>query len=55
MQIRKSHLLISVVIGAIAGGILVAMSTNTIPKIVSGIMKKMMERMQECGCNPMEM
>jgi len=54
----KLNYLIAAGIGAVAGGILVAVTTNTIPKMIEAIsdtmMGKMMARMGEEGCTPEE-
>ena len=46
-------------IGAVAGGLFVAVATKAIPKMMSkmmsGMMQGMMARMQEHGCNPEDM
>lgn len=45
----------SSIIGAIGGGMIVAITTNAIPKIISSMMSNMMEKMAENGCSPVEM
>ena len=47
--------LIAGAIGAVGGGLLVAMATRAIPKIMSGMMQKMMAMMGGKGCSPAEM
>ena len=46
-------------LGAIGGGIIVALATRAIPKIMSQMMSEMMQnmmfRMRESGCDPAEM
>jgi len=46
-------------LGAFGGGLLVAMATKAIPKmmtqIMSGMMQNMMSHMSESGCDPSEM
>lgn len=46
-------------LGAAGGGLLVALSTRAIPRIMSrlmsGMMQEMMSRMGENGCDPAEM
>jgi len=46
-------------LGAIGGGIIVALATRAIPKIVSdmmsGMMQNTMSRMRESGCHMAEM
>jgi hypothetical protein len=41
--------------GAVIGGLVVAVATEAIPKIMSGIMRTMIAQMKESGCNPTEM
>ena len=51
--------IIATLLGAIGGGLIVALLTRAIPKIMSrmmtGMMQNMMARMKEEGCNPAEM
>jgi len=47
--------LLAAVLGALGGGLVVAVSTKAIPKMVSAIMRNVMARMRESGCNPEEM
>ena len=42
-------------IGALGGGLLVAIATRALPKIMSGMMHTMMARMGGEGCSPVEM
>ena len=42
-------------IGAVAGGIAVALATKAIPKMMSQAMRSMMAQMSEAGCDPAEM
>ncbi len=39
----------------IGGGLIVALATKAIPKMMSGMMQNMMSRMRESGCDPEEM
>jgi len=45
--------------GAIGGGLVVALATRALPKMMSqmmaGMMRNMMARMGEAGCDPAEM
>ncbi len=52
---QKGTYLISALLGAIGGGILVLIATKAIPNMMSGMMQKMMSQMGESGCNPQEM
>jgi CheY-specific phosphatase CheX len=55
---RNKGYLIAVVLGAIGGGLIVALATSAIPKMMSrmmaGMMQNMMAHMAEQGCNPAE-
>ena len=42
-------------LGAIGGGLLVAIATRAIPKMMSGMMQNMMGQMKESGVTPAEM
>ena len=42
-------------IGAVGGGLLVAMATRAMPKVMSGMMQKMISHMGGEGCSPAEM
>ncbi len=48
--------LLAGVMGAVGGGLFVAIATKAIPKIISGMMEQMMPRMikqmKESGCSP---
>ena len=50
---------LAALLGAIGGGLVVAVVTQAIPKMMSqimaGMMQTMMSRMREGGCNPAEM
>jgi hypothetical protein len=50
---KKYILLLAV--GAIGGGIAIALATRAMPKMMSGMMQSMMARMGEDGCDPQEM
>ncbi len=56
---QRSPYLISTLLGAIGGGILVIIATKAIPtmmaNMISGMMRKMISQMGGCGCNPQEM
>ena len=49
---------LAVILGALGGGLLVALATRAIPKMMSqmmsGQMRKMMAQMKEGGCAPGE-
>jgi cytidine deaminase len=55
---RKGYI-IATILGAVGGGLIVALATRAIPKIMSqmmaGMMQNMMVQMKEEGCNPAEM
>ncbi len=42
-------------LGALGGGLVVALSTNAFPKMMSRMMQNMMAHMGEAGFNPAEM
>ena len=42
-------------VGAIGGGIAIAWATRAMPKMMSGMMQSMMDRMREEGCDLQEM
>ena len=46
-------------LGAVGGGIIVALATRALPKMMSqmmsGMMQNMMSQMGEAGCDPAEM
>lgn len=43
------------VLGAIGGGVIVALATKAMPKIMSGMMRNMMGHMRKGGCDPESM
>jgi len=51
--------LLAAALGAIGGGLFVALATRAIPKIMSQMMSAMMQnmmgQMSQCGMNPAEM
>jgi hypothetical protein len=55
---RKKYLL-AASLGALGGGIFVALATRAIPRMMSqmmsGMMRNMMSQMGEAGCDPAEM
>jgi hypothetical protein len=46
---------LAVLLGAIAGGLVVSIATRAIPKMMSGMMQNMMMQMEKNGFNPGEM
>jgi hypothetical protein len=50
---------LAAILGAVGGGLLVALVTRTVPKmtsaLMSGMMQNMMGQMRDCGINPEEM
>ncbi len=56
---KASPCLISALLGAIFGGILVMVATKAIPTMLTNIMSRLGEmmksKMEACGCNPQEM
>ena len=55
---RRGGYLLAAGLGAVAGGLLVAVATRAIPKMMSqmmsGMMRNMMAQMGEEGCSPSE-
>lgn len=49
---KKEGYILAAALGALGGGAIVAIATKAIPKMMSGMMQKMMARMAEGGCNP---
>ena len=51
--------IVAAILGAVGGGLIMALVTRAVPKIMSqmmaGMMQTMMARMKEDGCNPAEM
>ena len=45
---------LAVLLGAIGGGLLVAIATKAIPRMMSGMMQNMVMQMQKNGFNPGE-
>ncbi len=56
---NRSNYLFAAAIGAIGGGVLVAVVTKAMPKMMtqmmSGMMRNMMSQMGATGCDPAEM
>ena len=46
---------LAVIVGAIAGGTLVAIGTKAVPRVMSAMMQNMMRQMEGSGCDPAEM
>jgi hypothetical protein len=51
---RKKYIL-AASLGAVGGGLFVALATRAIPRMMSGMMRNMMAQMGEVGCDPAEM
>ena len=56
---QRKHYTVAILLGAIGGGLFVALATRAIPKmmaqIISGMMQNMISHMRESGCEPSEM
>ncbi len=50
----RKHMVVMFV-GAISGGILVALASRAMPKMMAGMMRNMMAMMGGEGCSPAEM
>ncbi len=53
LNIRKYMLTLAV--GAVGGGLVIAWATKAMPKMMSGVMQNMMAHMAGEGCSPAEM
>ena len=42
-------------LGAVGGGLVMALATKALPRMMSGMMQNMMSQMGGEGCNPAEM
>jgi len=51
---NKSGYILATVLGAVSGGLIVALATNAIPKMMSQMMRNMMSQMRESGCDPID-
>ena len=52
---NNRNYIIAALLGAVGGGLVVALATNAIPKMMSKMMQNMMSNMRESGCDPVEM
>jgi uncharacterized protein YneF (UPF0154 family) len=56
---RRENCLPAVLVGALGGGLIVALATRAIPKMLSRMMSEMMRRMMsqmgEDGCDPAQL
>jgi CheY-specific phosphatase CheX len=59
MSDQRKGFTVVFLLGAVGGGLLVALATRAIPKmmsqIMSGMMQNMISQMSESGCDPSEM
>jgi hypothetical protein len=51
---RNRKLILAAALGATGGLIVIAISRVILPRMMAGMMKKMMLRMKKEGCNPAE-
>jgi hypothetical protein len=55
----RTNYVVAILLGAIGGGLFVALATKAIPKMMtqmmSEMMQNMMSHMSESGCDPSEM
>ena len=51
---RKKYIL-ATLLGAIGGGLAVAIATKAVPRMMAGMMRTMMAQMGEGDCDPAEM
>jgi hypothetical protein len=57
MPSKRSHAsgyVFAVLLGAIGGGVAVALATNAVPRMMSQFMRRMMDQMAEGGFDPSE-
>ena len=47
--------MLAVALGALGGALLMALATQAVPKMMAGMMRSMMARMRDGGCDPAEM
>ncbi len=55
MASRSSGYVLAAALGAVGGGLFVALATRAIPRMMAGMMQNMMAQMKASGCNPAEM
>jgi hypothetical protein len=59
MADRRNNYAVAFLLGVVGGGLMVALATKAIPKMMkqtmSGMMQYMMSHMSESGCDPSEM
>lgn len=55
IESHQRNYLLAVTLGAIGGGVFVAVVTRAVPKMMSGMMRNMMSEMGKAGCDPEEM
>jgi hypothetical protein len=46
---------LAVALGALGGALLMALATRAVPKMMAGMMRSMVARMRDGGCDPAEM
>lgn len=54
MDNKYQGYLLAAGLGALGGGLAAIMLTRAIPKMMAGMMQKMILRMKESGCSPAE-
>jgi hypothetical protein len=52
---RRSGYALALLLGAVGGGLFVALATKAIPKIMAGMMQNMIDQMRKNGHDPSEM
>lgn len=52
MREENKGYMLAAVLGMIGGGIAVVLATKAVPRMMAGMMRKMMSRMGEDGCDP---
>ena len=59
IESQQRNYILATVLSALGGGLVVALATRAVPKIMSemmsGMMRNMMAQMEAAGCDPAEM
>jgi len=50
-MVERQRYILATFLGVALGGLVVAIATKAIPKMMSGMMKNMMSQMGEAGCS----
>jgi hypothetical protein len=55
MEFSRRRTILAALLGALGGGLIVALGTQAISKIMTKMMQNMISQMGEAGCDPAEM